>query len=108
MALLDIVTTFGQAPVLSFERGDIGSVIDMFSRDNEFITPTLGGGGVFPLEGDVDSGIIYGPSGTDYTGTLTQPDPSDVLAGVLYGADGTEFTGTATGGGGGGIFIVNE
>ncbi len=52
MALTDIVTTFGQAPVLSFERGDIGSVIDMVSRDNEFTTPTIeatggGGGGVF-------------------------------------------------------------
>lgn len=108
MALTDIVTTFGQAPVLSFERGDIGSVIDMVSRDNEFTTPRLGVGQVFPSVGDVDSGIAYGPTGADYTGTLEQPAESDVLVGVQYGADGTEFTGTATGGGGGFISIINE
>lgn len=108
MALTDIVTTFGQSPVLDFNRGDIGTVIDMFSRDNEFTTPRLGVGQVFPSVGDVDSGITYGPTGADYTGTLEQPAESDVLSGVQYGADGTEFTGTATGGGGGFISIINE
>lgn len=107
MALLDIVTTFGQAPVLSFERGDVGTVTDMFSRDNEFTTPTLGGGGVYPAVGDVDSGVIYGPSGTDYTGTLEVPGQPDVLLGVQYGADSTEFTGEAVAGGGG-VFIISE
>lgn len=47
MALLDIVTTFGQSPVLSFERGDVGTVIDTVSRTTEFVTPriTSEGGG---------------------------------------------------------------
>lgn len=108
MALTDIMTTFGQSPVLSFARGDIGTVEDMVSRTNEFTTPRLGVGQVFPSAGDVDSGITYGPTGADYTGTLEQPAESDVLAGVQYGAGGTEFTGSATGGGGGNIFIINE
>ena len=107
MALLDIVTTFGQAPVLSFERGDVGTVTDMFSRDNEFTTPRLGVGQVFPSVGDVDSGVTYGPTGADYSGTLIQPDVSDVSVGVQYGAGGTEFTGSASGGGGG-VFIISE
>lgn len=108
MALLDIVTTFGQSPVLAFARGDVGTVIDMTSRDNEFTTPRLGVGQVFPGVGDVDSGVTYGPTGADYTGTLEQPAESDVLVGVQYGAGGTEFTGSATGGGGGFISIINE
>lgn len=108
MALADIVTTSGQSPVLSFSRGDIGSVLDMTSRDNEFITPRLGVGQVFPLEGDVDLGVTYGPTGSDFTGTLEQPAESSVLSGVQYGADGVEFTGTASGGSGGFISIINE
>ncbi len=107
MALTDIVTTFGQAPVLSFERGDIGSVIDMVSRTNEFTTPRLGVGQVFPLEEDVEFGTNYGPTGSDYSGALVLPDVSEVLVGVQYGGNGTEFTGIATGGGGG-VFIINE
>lgn len=108
MALTDIVTTFGQSPVLAFDRGDIGTVVDVVSRDNEFITPTLGVGQIFPEVGDVDSGVTYGPTGADYTGTLEQPAEADVLTGVQYGAGGTEFTGSATGGGGGFISIINE
>lgn len=108
MALLDIVTTFGQSPVLAFARGDVGTVLDMVSRDNEFTTPRLGVGQVFPSVGDVDNGITYGPTGADYTGTLEQPDVTDVLVGVQYGAGGAEFTGEATGGGGGFISIINE
>lgn len=108
MALTDIVTTFGQSPVLAFARGDVGTVIDMVSRDNEFTTPRLGVGQVFPGVGDVDLGVTYGPTGADYTGTLEQPAESDVLVGVQYGAGGTEFTGSATGGGGGFISIINE
>lgn len=47
MALLDIVTTFGQSPVLDFDRGDVGVITEMVSRDNEFVTPRIesGGGG---------------------------------------------------------------
>ena len=62
------------------------------------------GAGVFPVEGDVDLGVEYGPTGADYTGTLVQPDEADVASGVQYGADGVEFTGTLSGGGGN-IFI---
>lgn len=49
MALTDIVTTFGQSPVLAFDRGDVGTVLDAVSRDNEFVTPTIepGSGGGF-------------------------------------------------------------
>ena len=60
------------------------------------------GGGVYPAAGNVDHGIQYGPTGTDYTGTLEQPDVADVRSGTQFGADGTEFMGTlATGGAGG-------
>lgn len=107
MALTDIVTTFGQSPVLAFARGDIGTVLDITSRDNEFTTPRLGVGQVFPAVGDVDNGVTYGPTGADYSGTLAQPAETDVLTGVQYGAGGTEFIGEATGGGGF-ISIINE
>lgn len=53
-----------------------------------------GGSPVFPAVGDVDAGTNYGPTGTEYTGTLVQPAVGDVDAGVTYGASGTEFTGT--------------
>ena len=59
--------------------------------------------------GDVDLSVTYGPTGADYTGTLAQPAIGDVRSGTQYGAGGTEYTGTLTpGGGGGGVFIVNE
>ena len=59
------------------------------------------GAAVYPDEGDVDSGITYGPTGTDYTGTLTLPTEAQVESGVGFGANGTEFTGSFAGGGGG-------
>lgn len=62
--------------------------------------PPSTGSGVFPPVGDVDQGVIYGPNGNDYTGTLEQPAEADVKSGVQYGAGGTEFTGTYVGGGG--------
>jgi hypothetical protein len=109
MALLDIITSHGHSPVLAFDRGDIGTVLDAISNGvSEFITPRLGVGQVFPSVGDVDLGVTFGPTGADYTGTLEQPAETDVLVGVQYGAGGTEFTGEAVAGGGGGIFIVNE
>lgn len=52
------------------------------------------GSAIYPSVGDVDSGVLYGPSGIDYSGTLVQPVVSDVKSGVTYGAGGTEFTGT--------------
>ena len=45
MALTDIVTTFGQSPVLDFSRGNVGTVLDAVSRTNEFVTPRITGGG---------------------------------------------------------------
>jgi hypothetical protein len=48
MALTDIVTSFGQSPVLDFSRGNVGTVLDAVSRTNEFVTPVItneGGGG---------------------------------------------------------------
>jgi len=64
------------------------------------------GNSVFPLVGDVDLGIKYGPTGIDYTGTLVQANTADVKSGVSYGAGGTEFTGTlSTGGSSTGIHL---
>lgn len=108
MALLDIITSHGQAPVLTMERGDIGTVLDMVSRVSEFLTPRLGVGQVFPSPDDVEVGVDFGPSGADYTGNLVQPAEIDVVTGVQYGANGTEFTGDAPAGGGGFISIINE
>ena len=66
----------------------------------------------YPAVGDVDNGVQYGPTGTDYTGTLVQPAEADVENGVSYGAGGTEFTGTFVGGGGGNTYsrgrVVNS
>lgn len=96
----------------------------------EVITPPGGGGGTYPPVGDVDAGVSYGPTGTEYTGTLVkpavgdveagvsygaggteltgtlvQPSPADVKAGVSYGAGGTEFTGSLVGGSGGAVYM---
>lgn len=72
--------------------------------------PTVSG--TYPPVGDVDQGVLYGPNGNDYTGTLEQPVEADVKLGVSYGAGGTEFTGTYAGGGGGGGYsksrVVNK
>jgi hypothetical protein len=72
--------------------------------------PTVSG--TYPPVGDVDQGVLYGPNGNDYTGTLEQPIPADVKLGVSYGANGTEFTGTYSGGGGGNTYsksrVVNK
>jgi hypothetical protein len=55
---------------------------------------------IYPVASNVESGVSYGDGGTQYTGTVTLPDPIKVEAGITYGAGGTEFTGTLTGGGG--------
>lgn len=123
MALTDIVSEGGMSSAAA--RGDIGTLVDILARDGMsnslFLTVPLeaqvqigveygqqgteltgsyvGGGGVFPVVGDVDAGVTYGPTGADFTGTLLQPDPADVRNGVEYGADGVEFTGSLVGGG---------
>ena len=72
--------------------------------------PTVSG--TYPPVGDVDQGVLYGPNGNDFTGTLEQPAEADVKLGVSYGANGTEFTGTYAGGGGGNTYsksrVVNK
>jgi hypothetical protein len=77
-----------------------------------FEVEDVGAGGTYPAVGDVDSGVTYGPTGADFTGTLQQPAISDVRSGVSYGAGGTEFTGTYAGGGGGNTYsksrVVNK
>jgi hypothetical protein len=74
--------------------------------------PPPAGSGTYPPVGDVDQGVLYGPNGNDYTGTLEQPAEADVKLGVQYGAGGTEFTGTYAGGGGGNTYsksrVVNK
>ena len=95
MALTDIITFEGVAMENSFSRGNGGVLVDVQSGNkNEFTMPAGAGvGAVFPDEGDVDSGVDYGPTGADYTGNLQQPSVLDVKEGVQYGAGGTEFTG---------------
>jgi hypothetical protein len=74
--------------------------------------PPPAGSGTFPPVGDVDQGVLYGPNGNDFTGTLEQPAVADVKLGVQYGAGGTEFTGTYAAGGGGNTYsksrVVNK
>lgn len=108
MALLDIVNP-GESASFNFARGNIGTLVDVVAKQRDSLLLPAGGGAgaIFPLEGDVDLGVTYGPSGSDYTGTLLQPDEADVLSGVQYGADGIEFTGTLTGGGDEAFFNIN-
>jgi hypothetical protein len=87
---------------------DAGAYGSSYQIDVIFTQESTTASAVYPAVGDVDLNIQYGPTGADYTGTLVQPATTNVLTGVQYGAGGTEFTGTATGGGGGGIFILNE
>jgi len=109
MALTDILAPSGESGESLVNRQDIGLPTEIISAlYNEFTLPAgAGAGAVFPDEGDVDLGIVYGSTGTDMTGTLVQPAESDVMTGISYGANGTEFEGTATGGGGF-ISIINE
>lgn len=60
---------------------------------------TLSGGVGYPLEADVEFGVVYG-SASEKTGDFYVPAQSDVKLGVGYGAAGTEFTGSFAGGGG--------
>ena len=106
MALLDILT-FGGVPMeYSVSRGDVGTLLDIQSKNNNtFTLPSLGGSCTYPAQTDVRSGVTFG---SIYTGNMTLPATSDVLTGVQYGANSTEYTGTATSGGGSFISIVNE
>ncbi len=49
---------------------------------------------VVPANGNVRTGVVFGPNGTEDTGTLVLPAIIDVKKNTQYGAAGTEFTGT--------------
>lgn len=53
-----------------------GSILTLGLGGSPSLMITLGyglgsGGAVFPAPGQVLSGVVYGPNGNDYTGTLT-------------------------------------
>lgn len=75
--------------------------VALFGNDSD-----LAALGTYPAVGDVDAGVVYGPT-ANLTGTLVQPAAADVRAGTGFGAAGTEFTGSLVVGGGGaaGAFI---
>ena len=61
---------------IDFASGTIGistsktlnGILNNFSQG--VVTPSTPGVAVFPAVGDVRSGVLYGPNGSDYTGTL--------------------------------------
>jgi hypothetical protein len=55
-----------------------------------------GGSGTYPAVGQVRTGNAYGPTGTEYNGTLTLPTAAQVLTGIVFGVGGTGTTGTVT------------
>lgn len=114
MALDNIVFSSGdnQNLMLKTDTTMTGAVAHILSESNTEpgrMEVNIPGGG-YPPVGDVDSGVVFGPSG-QYIGTLVQPVEADVKLGVDYGADGTEFEGTYEAGGGGNTYsrgrIVN-
>lgn len=72
----------------------------MFGNNGEAYQGTLALGSGYPVEDDVENGVVFGASG-EFTGTVVLPAEADVKLGVDYGANGTEFEGELTGGGGG-------
>lgn len=101
MALLAILS--GGAGVISMDRGNVGVLTGVVAKSQNYLSlPTLGGTCDYPAQTDVRSGVAY----STFTGNLTLPVESNVLTGIQYGASGTEFTGTATAGGGGSEEII--
>lgn len=83
-------------------RYEVGGPKEIFLRMTTDPLEVLSG--VYPSVMDVDLGAAkYGPSGTEYQGTLLQPIPANVAEGVGYGAGGTEFVGTLVAGTGEGL-----
>ncbi len=72
-----------------------------------------GSGGTYPTAGQVLTGITYGPTGTDYTGTLRNPaldvfpTAAQVLSGVTFGPTGN-MTGSLVSGAGGVFPTANK
>lgn len=64
---------------------------------------------VYPSPADVRTGVAYGPTGADYTGTLTVGGgtalPDDVVAKLQRLAVASDGSVTASNGGGGGATI---
>jgi len=58
-----------------------------------YTPPVIPAGAVYPIPHDVLSGVVYGPTGADYTGLTVLPAPADVKMGVQYGAP-REYVGT--------------
>jgi hypothetical protein len=65
-------------------------------------TVLIGAGVGYPAVGNVRLSVVYGES-NEFIGTLALPTVGQVESGVGYGASGTEFTGTLVAGGGGGL-----
>jgi hypothetical protein len=63
-------------------------------------TVLIGAGVGYPAVGNVRLSVVYGES-NEFIGTLALPTVGQVESGVGYGASGTEFTGTLVVGGGG-------
>lgn len=68
--------------------------LDIGALQRQESTSGGGGEGVYPSEDDVQQGVSYGPTGSDYTGNFVPPAVGDVEDGVRYGAAGIEFEGT--------------
>lgn len=51
-------------------------------------TITGSGAGTYPAASNVLTGVNYGPTGADYTGTVSLPTVAQVLSGIGFGASG--------------------
>jgi hypothetical protein len=83
-----IAIVSGGNGVINYAARAISNVSVEFAH----VPPPAGGGGTFPVEDDVEFGVVYGPT-DNLTGTVTLPNVNDVRNGVDYGADGIEFDG---------------
>lgn len=83
--------TLGTLDLPAVEDVEAGVVYDNTTKTGTY-DPTVDD--VWPAAWDVEDGVIYGPTGADYTGTFAVPTEAQVEDGVGFGADGTEFTGS--------------
>jgi hypothetical protein len=91
---------YGAAAVFPAEN-EVLDGVDYGPTGADFTGTVLIGAGVgYPAVGNVRLSVVYGES-NEFTGTLALPTVGQVESGVGYGASGTEFTGTLVVGGGG-------
>lgn len=64
------------------------------SKAQAALAAVASAGGVYPTASQVLTGVTFGPSGADYTGTVTQPAAGNVRSGIGYGAGGAQYSGT--------------